>query len=281
VRDRCGRVDVQDALAHVALVCNPNDARAFRRAVSSPTDREQFRAAGVPAPSRGCGAAGQRTVVAYAREMGLDLIEACACAEQIAIRSTAARAALTLFGRELRAVRDELDTGPSIAHAVIAAITFTGGPVAAYQALLEQAGDVAVLRDTTRVLEDLRSLCRAAHSYEREQGPAGTLAGFLDGTRAEQLDGLTAEQDDRLTISTIHAAKGTEARAVYVLACEERRLPSSHAIDSDRPRAIEEERRLFYVALTRAKDRLVLSTSLERFGSPTAGPSRFVGEAGL
>jgi len=220
-------------------------------------------------------------VVAYAREMGLDLIEACACAEQIAIRGTAARAALTLFGRELRAVRDELDRGASIVQAVVAALTFTGGPVAAYQALLEQAADVAVLRDTTRVLEDLRSLCRAAHSYEREQGPSGTLAGFLDGTRAEQVDGLTAEQDDRLTISTIHAAKGTEARTVCVLACEERRLPSSHAIDSDHPRAIEEERRLFYVALTRAKDRLVLSTSLEGFGSPTAGPSRFVGEAGL
>ena len=275
------RVAVQDALAHVALVANPHDARALRRAVGAPTDREQFSRAAVAAPSRGCGVVGQRAVIAYARTEGVDLIEACVRAEQIAIRGKSARKALALFGRELREVRDELDTGGSVGRAVVAAITFADGPVAAYEALLEQAADVAVLRDTTRVLEDLRSLCRAAHSYERQHGAAGTLAGFLESTSAERIDGLTAEQDDRLTISTIHAAKGTEARAVYVLGCEERRLPSGHAIDSDHPRAIEEERRLFYVALTRAKDRLVLTTTAERFGSPTAGSSRFLSESGL
>jgi DNA helicase-2/ATP-dependent DNA helicase PcrA len=220
-------------------------------------------------------------VIAYAREAGLDLIEACVRAEQIAIRSAGARTALALFGRELRAVCHELEAEGSIARTVVAAITFTDGPVAAYQALLEQAGDVAVLRDTTRVLEDLRSLCRAAHSHEREHGAGATLAGFLEETRGDRHAGLTAEQDNRLTVSTIHAAKGTEAREVYVLGCEERRLPSGQAIDADDPLAIEEERRLFYVALTRAKDRLVLTTSAERFGSATAGTSRFVHEAGL
>lgn len=275
------RVEIQDALAHVALVCNPHDARAFRRAVGAPTDREQFRKAGVAAPSRGCGVAGQRAVISYARDARVDLIDACVCAERMPIRGSAAKAALGLFGSELRAVRDELDGGGSVARAVVRAVTFTDGPVAAYQALLDQATDVTVLRDTARVLEDLRSLCRAAHCYERDHGAAGTLAGFLDGTRAERFDELTAEQDDRLTVSTIHAAKGTEACEVYVIACEERRLPSGHAIDDGDAFAVEEERRLFYVAATRARDRLVLTTSAERFGSPTAGPSRFLGEAGL
>lgn len=117
--------------------------------------------------------------------------------------------------------------------------------MAAYQALLDQATDVTVLRDTTRVLEDLRSLRRAGHSYEREHGAAGTLAGFLDGTRTERFDGLTAEQDDRLTVSTIHAAKGTEAREVYLIACDERRLPSGHPIEDPDAFAVDEERRLF------------------------------------
>jgi DNA helicase-2/ATP-dependent DNA helicase PcrA len=66
-----------------------------------------------------------------------------------------------------------------------------------------------------------------------------------------------------------------------VVGCEERRLPSSHAIDSDDALAIEEERRLLYVAATRAKDRLVLSTAQERLTRPTAECSRFVLEAGL
>jgi DNA helicase-2/ATP-dependent DNA helicase PcrA len=275
------RVEVQDALAHVALVANPHDARAFRRAVGTPTDREQFRRAGVAAPTRGCGAAGQRAVIAFARDSAIDLIEACVRVQQTAVRGAATKAALELFGGELSAVREALNGGGAVARAVVAAITFSDGPVAAYQALLDQAADVAVLRDTTRVLEDLRSLCRAAHSYEREHGAAATLAGFLDVTRCDQVDALTAEQDDRLTISTIHAAKGTEAREVYVLGCEERRLPSSHAIDDEDPLAVDEERRLFYVALTRAKDRLVLSASGERLGSPTAGASRFLAEAGL
>lgn len=57
----------------------------------------------------------------------------------------------------------------------------------------------------------------------------GDVARFLEGTRAERHDGLTAEQDDRVTVSTIHCRqKGAEARGVYVLGCEERRLPSSH-----------------------------------------------------
>jgi len=138
-----------------------------------------------------------------------------------------------------------------------------------------------VLRDTARVLEDLRSLCRAAHTYEREHSDDATLAGFLEQTRVDDVDALTAEEDLRLTVATIHSAKGTEAQVVFVLGCEERRLPSSHAIEGSDPLAVEEERRLFYVATTRAKDRLVLTTAQERFGSPAAGLSRFVAEAGL
>ena len=138
-----------------------------------------------------------------------------------------------------------------------------------------------MLRDTARVLEDLRSLCRAAQTYQHERGAGATLAGFLEQTRVSDIPSLTADEDRRLTIATIHGAKGTEAHAVFVIGCEERRLPSSHAIDSDDALAIEEERRLFYVAATRAKDRLVLTAAQERLACATAGCSRFVVEAGL
>jgi DNA helicase-2/ATP-dependent DNA helicase PcrA len=273
------RVEVQDALAHVALIANPHDGAAFRRAIGAPTDREQFRKARVKAPSRGCGVVRQRAVIAFAREARIDLLEACVRVGELPIKAEAAKTALSLFGHELDAVRRELADGGSVAKAVIGALSFRDGPVSAYQQLLEEATDQAVLRDTARVLEDLRSVCRAAQSYERERGEQATLVGFLDQTRVEDRGGLTAEQDDRLTIATIHASKGTEAAEVWLLGCEERRLPSGQAIDAGDLMAIEEERRLFYVAATRAKDRLVVTMSHERTGGVTAGASRFLGEA--
>ncbi|MGI8729276.1 MAG: 3'-5' exonuclease, partial [Solirubrobacteraceae bacterium] len=75
-------------------------------------------------------------------------------------------------------------------------------------------------------------------------------------------------------------AKGTEAQAVFVIGCEERLLPIGYAIDSEDALRIEEERRLFYVATTRARDRLTLTTAAERLGTPVRGPSRFLTEAG-
>ena len=75
---------------------------------------------------------------------------------------------------------------------------------------------------------------------------------------------MTAEQDTRLTISTVHAAKGTEANVVFVIGCEERLLPTGYAFDSAEALRVEEERRLFYVAATRAEDRLTLTSVAER-----------------
>ena len=75
------------------------------------------------------------------------------------------------------------------------------------------------------MLEDLRSLCRAVQAYEeREDSP--TLTGFLEHARGLHARELTPGQDRRITVSTIHRAKGTEARVVILAGCEERLLPS-------------------------------------------------------
>jgi DNA helicase-2/ATP-dependent DNA helicase PcrA len=218
-------------------------------------------------------------VIEHARSARLDLLEACIRADALAIRAPA-KAALARLGRELSGVRDELAADGAVARAVVSAISVSDGPVACYQRLLDEAEHQGVLRDTQRVLEDLRSLCRAAQTYQHERGAGATLAGFLEQTRVSDIPSLTADEDRRLTIATIHGAKGTEAHAVFVIGCEERRLPSSHAIDSDDALAIEEERRLFYVAATRAKDHLTLSIAADRLGTSTHGPSRFLAEAG-
>jgi DNA helicase-2/ATP-dependent DNA helicase PcrA len=280
------RVEVRDALAYVALVANPHDGVAFRRAVGAPTDRRQFAKAGRRAPSRGVGPATQHSVVEHARRANIDIIEACATAgEWLAggvdrSASPSARAALAIFGEQLAAVRRDLLDGASVAKSVIGALTILGGPVQCYDDLLQSAENAEVAEDCLRVKEDLRSLCRAAHSHDDRFGDEASLVRFLHETRVEPGTALDADADTRLTISTIHAAKGTEAHVVMVLGCEERLLPTGYAIDSADPMRVDEERRAFYVAATRAADSVTFTVAAQRLGEPTAGPSRFLAECG-
>ena len=89
-----------------------------------------------------------------------------------------------------------------------------------------------------------------------------------------------------MTISTIHRSKGMEARLVILIGGEERLLPSWRSLAGEQPGdtpsgGLEEERRLFYVAATRAKDRLVITRARTRGDRASEGPSRFLAEAGL
>jgi DNA helicase II / ATP-dependent DNA helicase PcrA len=257
---------VRDALAYLTLIANPVDAQAFRRAVAT--------------PRRGVGERTAGQLVARAREHhDGDLIAASANAGTLGeIGSRKAREQLERFGAGLRHARAELDAGRSLGHVAIAAVTLPGGLVAHHQRRIEHSADARQRLDAERVLEDLRSLCRAVQAYEeREDSP--TLTGFLEHARGLHARELTPGQDRRITISTIHRAKGTEARLVILAGCEERLLPSWRALDA--PEQLHEERRLFYVACTRAKDHLYITHAGTRGGRETAGPSRFLAEAGL
>jgi len=221
-------------------------------------------------------------VVAWARERhGGDLIAASIRADELdGIRAQAARGRLTEFGAALEQIRGEFTAGRSLGHVVIATVTLPGGLFRHFQHLRDYTPDPDRRRDAERVLEDLRSLCRAAQAFE-EQEERPTLGGFLDqaaGLHAQELDAAT---DRRITVSTIHREKGTEADAVALLGCEEELLPAWRYISSPDPERLAEERRLFYVAATRAKDRLLITHVAERGRRPTDGPSRFLAEAGL
>jgi DNA helicase II / ATP-dependent DNA helicase PcrA len=262
------RSEVRDALAYLTLLQNPVDAQAFRRAIGS--------------PRRGIGPATVIKLVAWAREQhGGDLIAASASADALdGIRAQSARLRLTEFGAALGQIRDELGAGRSLGHVVIATVTMPCGLVRHFQYQRDHAPSPDRRRDAERVLEDLRSLCRAAQAFDEHQERA-TLGGLLDqaaGLHAQEID---AASDRRITVSTIHRAKGTEALAVALLGCEEQLLPSWRSICSPDPERLAEERRLFYVAATRAKDRLLITHVAERGRRPTGGPSRFLEEAGL
>ena len=262
------RIEVRDALAYLTLLSNPRDAQAFARAMSS--------------PRRGVGPATVSRMVAWARECnGGDLIAASAHAGELdRVPSEAARDGLVEFGGGLDHVRRELQAGRSLGHLVIATVMLPGGLVRHYEHLREHSTSPGRRADAERVLEDLRSLCRAAQAFE-EQHEEATLIGFLEyaaGLHAREVDAPT---DRRITVSTIHRAKGAEAQLVILLGCEEQLLPSWRSLCSPDPGALEEERRLFYVAVTRAKDTLLITYAAERGGRPTGGPSRFLAEAGL
>ena len=261
------RTEVRDALAYLTLLQNPRDAQALRRAIAS--------------PRRGVGAATVTRLVTWARDRhGIDLIAATAGGGDLErLPSPAARARLVQFGTGLSRVRGELEAGRSLGHAVIATVTLPGGLVRHHEQLRDHSPNHERRADAERVLEDLRSLCRAAQAYE-EQHPDATLTGFLDhaaGLHAQEVD---AGADHRITVSTIHRAKGAEAQLVVLLACQEQLLPSWRSLSSPDPGRLEEERRLFYVAATRAKDRLLITHAAERGRRPTGGPSRFLYEAG-
>ena len=264
------RSEVRDALAYLILLANPADAQAFRRAVGS--------------PRRGVGTATANRVVALARETHHgDLIAASSHANRIeSIRSPAVRARLARFGEGLERVRRELHAGRSIGHVVVAAVMLDGGLVAHHQQRRDSSPKPDERQNAERVLEDLRSLCRAAQAYEEQHGDTATLIGFLEhaaGLHAHEI--APGEPDRRITISTIHRAKGTEAQLVVLIGCEERLLPSWRALAAPDGDQLAEERRLFYVACTRAKDQLILTHAATRGHRPTGGPSRFLAEARL
>jgi DNA helicase II / ATP-dependent DNA helicase PcrA len=263
------RTEVKDALAYLTLLVNPADAQAFRRAIQSPRRR--------------VGPATANQIVTRARkELHGDLILACSRVDEIdGVRSGEARQRLTAFGEGMNAVRLDIELGRSLGHAVLGAVMLDGGLVHHYEQRRDTSPNAAARRDAERVLEDLRSLCRAAQVFEQEHRPGATLGDFLEHAAGLHAQELGAGEDRRVTVSTIHRAKGTEATLVILLGCEEQLLPSWQSLASPDPEALCEERRLFYVAATRAKDRLILTHVRTRGWRDTAGPSRFLYEAGL
>jgi DNA helicase II / ATP-dependent DNA helicase PcrA len=218
------RSEVRDALAYLALLVNPADAQAFRRAIQS--------------PRRGIGAASANRVITTARSVcGGDPIAASARAHEVdALRAAPARDRLISFGTQLAHIRDELASGRSLGHVVVATALLEGGLVRCFERRRDRASSQAQRRDAERVLEDLRSLCRAARSYEDEHPDTATLTAFLDHAAGLHAHQLPDGSDPRITVSTVHHAKGSEARLVVLLACEEQLVPSWRAA-TPRPRA--------------------------------------------
>jgi DNA helicase-2/ATP-dependent DNA helicase PcrA len=234
---------VRDALAYLRVAANPRDREAFARAAA--------------APRRGIGAAALSALITEAERTGATLVEAACGAQELTGLAPPARAALSRLGGELSALCAlAQSTGP--ARLLEQALILWGGHGAHLRARADE--DARAAAD----LERLRELVLAARAFERRQ-PAARAWDFLSELQlAAGDDGADeAAAAGRVTLATIHAAKGAEWDLVWVAGVEAGTLPSHHARGQA---AIEEERRLLYVALTRARRRLVVSGATRRAG---------------
>lgn len=260
------RADIKDALAYLALLENPEDAIALRRAIA--------------APKRQVGAATCAAVVAHARSRRLDLLEACAQAEQVDGIRAQARENLASFGRAMLGIRAERAAGAGVTETITRVLMLAGGLVRHHQQRRDQACKAAEREQALEALALLRAVRDASRLYELQTGAGASLRGFLERAIGLNDAGPPIVQEG-VRVSTIHRAKGTEARVVFLCGCEEHIAPSRFAIAAGSRLALEEERCAFYVGMTRAKDALLLTWSGSRRGRRSPGRSRFLEEAGL
>ncbi|MGK0618369.1 ATP-dependent helicase [Meiothermus cerbereus] len=241
------RREIKDLLAYGRVAINPADSINLRRIVNT--------------PPRGIGATTVAKLVEHAQKSGITVFEAFRLAEQVISRPQQVQAFVRLLDELMEAA-------------------FETGPAAFFERVLDETGFRDALKqeqDGEDRLQNVEELLRAARDWEEEEG--GSLADFLDSValtaKAEEPQGDAPEV--AVTLMTLHNAKGLEFPTVFLVGLEENLLPHRNSLN--RLEDLEEERRLFYVGITRAQERLYLSYAEERetYGKREfTRPSRFL-----
>ncbi len=243
------RVEIRDALAYLRVIASPADALAFERIAN--------------VPKRGLGDKAMAKLHALARAIDRPLPAAAAQLVETDELTPAARRAMKGLVADLARWREASATLP---HAELARLVLEeSGYIAMYQAQRSTEADGR--------LENLVELTRAMEDYP-------SLTAFLEHVSLV-MENDASDASEKLTIMTLHAAKGLEFDHVFLVGWEEGVFPSQRSLDEGGSAALEEERRLAYVGITRARRTATVLHAANRriYGqwSP-AIPSRFVGE---
>jgi DNA helicase-2/ATP-dependent DNA helicase PcrA len=243
------RAEIRDALAYLRVIAQPQDDLAFERIYNQ--------------PKRGLGAKTLEVMHRHARATGLPLAAASlqlADSDELPKRASNTIAALMRDFLRWRELADKVT------------------PAELLRTVLEETGYTAMLQaersaEAAGRLENLSELGRAMEDYE-------TLGEFLEHVSLI-MDNDAADDEEKVTIMTIHAAKGLEFDYVFLPGWEEGVFPSQRALDEGGLASLEEERRLAYVAITRARRRCTILHAANRriYGQWTSSiPSRFIEE---
>jgi DNA helicase-2/ATP-dependent DNA helicase PcrA len=251
------RAEIKDAVAYLTFLVNPADGGAFTRIANS--------------PKRGIGQTSLSRVLAHSDTMGITPWDAAAAPEGIPALGTAAQKALGRFMSTMERLAERVEGGAPVAELLEETLHETG-----YLEALEAERTI----EAQGRIENLEEFVRVAREYD------GMAADGEDAGAAEFLQQIAlladADQlrDDEglVTLMTLHNAKGLEFPIVFMIGCEDGVFPHSRAIDEG---ALEEERRLAYVGITRAMRDLYITYARRRnvFGAESFGlRSRFIDE---
>lgn len=264
------RKEIKDALAYLHAVANPDDTVSIRRILNE--------------PKRGLGAKAEETVAFHAEKYGISFGQALldvahpetAVAEgRSAVDGLQKRAATAMiaFATILETARKEAEEGAA--------------PADILDSLMDASGYLDVLQESKdpqdEVLVENLAEFHAVASDFRVRNPEGTLAEFLDQISlvadSDQIPDEAEGYEGEVVLMTIHTAKGLEFPVVFATGFEDGTFPHIRSLGS--PTELAEERRLAYVALTRARERLYITRSATRsqWGAPQELPrSRFLDE---
>ena len=249
------RKEIRDLLAYLRLIANPADSVGFLRAVN--------------VPPRGVGRTTLDRLTEFAMASGLSLWEACAEIEKHGLLPTRQLKALQDFRSLIERFGMRLPE-TSVPDLVSTLLHETG-----YVAELEKEGTP----DALSRIENLRELISAAQDFTQRSEDT-SLHAFLDMVSLlTNVDEGLRDTGGKVTLMTLHMAKGLEFPVVFIAGMEEGLIPHGRAYTD--PEELEEERRLCYVGMTRAKRRLFLTTAVQRrlYGAESFNlPSRFLEE---
>lgn len=243
------RMEIRDALAYLRLIVQPNDGLAFERIINT--------------PRRGVGASTLQLIHRESRAAGLPLLQTTrGLLDEEMIKGTA-RNALRDFLKQIDIWRDRLvDLDPG---------EFT-------QMVLDESGYTQMWRldksaDSPGRLENLKELINAIKEFD-------TIQAFLEHVSLV-MDTTSSLNSDMVNLMTLHAAKGLEFETVFLPGWEESIFPNTRALDDNGLEGLEEERRLAYVGITRARREAIITYAHNRKtfqGWQYSTPSRFIAE---